>query len=112
MSVLGETVLVSYGDNTLVAYLSDSPTPDQVLQTPEGLRYMSSITTDGHSSFLMTDSKTGVYVLVRKGNLRHRIEPDTSTDHTDGLGLQDCAVVQSQLWLGLRLRSIAVMSSQ
>ncbi len=41
VSVLGETVLVCYGDNTLVTYRSDSSTSDQVLQTPKGLEEVS-----------------------------------------------------------------------
>ncbi len=108
VSVLGETVLVCYGDNTLVMYRSDSATLGQVLQTPKGLVDVSSINTDGHSSFLVTDyDYNSVFVLDRAGNLRHRIQgdPDRGT-------LRDCAVVRSQLWLGYYLSGIVVMSSE
>ena len=63
ISLLGQTVLVCYGHNTLVTYRSDSPTSGRVLQTPEGLQRVRSITTDSYSSsFLVTDHHA-VYVL-------------------------------------------------
>ncbi len=98
VSVLGETALVCYGDNTLVTYRSDSPTVDKVLQTPEELGKVTNIATDGHSSFLVTDRRTGVLLLDREGNPQYMIQPSHGT-----WGLQDCAVQsmwQSQLWLG------------
>ncbi len=108
VSVLGETVLVCYGRNTLVTYRRDSSTAGQVLQTPEGLVNVSSITTDSHSSFLVTDRDTdSVFVLDCRGHLRHKIHATKGSG-----GLQDCAVVQSQLWLGYGGGSITVMSSQ
>lgn len=102
-------MLVCYRPNTLVIYRSDRPSRGQVLQTPEGLKNVSSITTDGHLSFIVTDEwNKSLYVLDRAGNLRHRIQPDTRTDSGS---LQDCAVVQSQLCLGYA-GCITVMSSQ
>ncbi len=91
VSVLGQTILVCY-DNTLVTYRSDSPTPGRVLQTPGGLGGVISITTDSHSSnFLVTDEHA-VYALS-DNFIWHRI-------YTADRLLQDCAVVQSQIWLG------------
>ncbi len=111
MSVLGQKALVCYGLNTLVTYRSDSPTPGQVLQTPEGVELVSSIITDSHSSsFLVTDHTGSVYVLNDKF-LWHRIYTDDRAI-LPGLGLQDCAVVQSQLWLGYAERGLAVLKSQ
>ncbi len=106
VSVLGETVLVCYGDNTLVAYQRHSPTSGRILETPEGLEKVTSITTDSHSSFLVTDWSRGdsVFVLGDRGDLRHKIPR--------GEGLWDCAVVQSELWLGGYTEYIAVMTSQ
>ncbi len=104
MSVLGQTVLVCYGYNTLVTYHSDSPTPGRLLQTPEGLGWVMSITTDCQSSsFLVTDEHS-VFVLDDK-LLWHRI-------YTGDRGLMDCAAVQSQLWLGYNTGDIAVLISQ
>ncbi len=106
VSVLGETVLVCYGRNTLVTYRNDSSIPCRVLQTPEGLGWVCSITTDGHSSFIVMDWMTGsVYVLDRTGTPCHRIPPGTDS------GIKDCAVVRSQLWLGYYRGYISVMSS-
>ena len=107
VSVLGDTILICYGSNILVTYHSESPSAGEVLQTPEGLEWVFSITTDGYSSFLVTDYDSGVYVLDTAGNLSHRIQPDTDNGY-----LQECAVVQSQLWLGYRWGATAVMSSQ
>ncbi len=111
VAVLGETILVCYGDNILVAYNRNSPTTGQVLQTPEGLQLVYSITTDNYSSFLITDySSAALFVLDDRGYLHHRIIPDAGAA-TDNSRLLDCAVVQSQLWLGYEGVSIVVMSS-
>ncbi len=107
VSVLGQTVLVCYGYKTLVTYSSDGH--GKVLQRPDGLSKVHSITTDGHSSFLVVDAPGSVFVLDREGTLCHRIEPDTDT--ASG-ALRDCALVQSQLWLGYWKGTIDVMSSR
>ncbi len=108
VSVLGQAVLVCYGDNTLVTYRSDSPTPGRVLQTPEGLDRVRSITADTHSSSFLATDQHSVYVLSDK-LIWHRI-------YTDDRLLQDCAVVQSRLWLGdfhiSEAGSIAVLTSR
>ncbi len=104
MSVLEQTLIVCYGDNTLVTYRCDSPTPGQVLQTPEGLGWVTSITTDSHSSSLLVTDGHSVYVLDDKF-LWHRI-------YTGDWGLMDCAVVQSQLRLGYENGDIDVLTSQ
>ncbi len=111
LSVLGRVVLVCYGANTLVIHNVDSPTPGQVLHTPEGLREVSSITTGGHSNFVVTGKWPGshyVYVLDRAGHLLYKVRP-----HGERVsGYVDCAVVQSQLWLGYTNGYIAVMTPQ
>ncbi len=106
ISVLGQTLLVSYGRNTLVTYHTDSPIPGRVLHTPEGLDQVTSITTDSHTStFLVTDWVSGsVYVLDDK-LIWHRI-------YTGQKQLHDCGVVQSQLWLGYLNGDIAGLTSQ
>ena len=106
VSVLAKTVLVCYGSNTLVKYPSDVPTAGELLQAPDGLVNVSSITTDGHSSFLVTDSDgDSVFILDEQGHLRHRIRTGTGE-------IQDCAVVGSQLWLGYRYGEIGVMAPE
>ncbi len=119
VSVLGQTVLVCYGINTLVIYRSDSPIPGRVLQTPEGLSFVSSIITDSHSSsFLVTDSQS---VFVLDFNLFwHRIVYKGAgikglllEDEHRRAAIADCAVVQSQLWLGYGIIGIIdVLTSQ
>ncbi len=105
VSVFEQRVLVCYGNKTLVTYRSDSLTPARVLQTPEGLGKVSSITSDSHSSNFLVTGYSSVYVLDNK-LLWHRIYTGSSI-------LQDCAVVQSQLWLGDYFRGgIAVLKSQ
>ncbi len=112
VSVLGETILVCYGKNTLVAFHSDSPTLGQVLQTPEGLVDVSSISTDGHSRFLVTcHTPKSVYVLDISGDVQDIIQPNLS-DLPDDVTLQDCAVAQSQLWVQYYWGHIVVMSPQ
>ncbi len=104
ISVLGQTVLVCCTDNSLVTYRSDSQAPGTVLHTPRRLGRVTSITTDSHSSsFLITDERS-VYALDDK-LLWHRIYVGRGK-------LRDCAVVESQLWLGYEDGVIAVLSSQ
>ncbi len=108
VSVLGETVLVNYDKNTLVMYHSDCP--GQKLKASEKVLKVSSITTDGHSNFLVTDEEAdSVFVLDREGKYRDKIQPNLGKH---SWGLQDCAVFQAQLWLGYKDGSLVVMSFQ
>ncbi len=105
VAVLAESVLVCYGRNTVVLYSKGDSVPARILQQGSGLGpKVSSIATDGHSSFLLTDWDT-VSVLDDRGNLYHRHR------HTERL--LDCAVVNSQLWLGCYdPGSVVVLTSQ
>ena len=108
VSVLGQTVLVCYIDvnlvTTLVTYHSDSPTPGQVLQTPEGLEYVTSITTDTQASIFLVTGDHSVFVLDDK-LIWHRI-------YTGEHHICDGSMVQSQLWLGHYFTDITVLTSQ
>ncbi len=108
VAALDDTVLVCYGRKTLVTYRSDSPNPDQVyevLQIPKEMGEVTNMTTDGHSSFLVTDERSdSVFVLDEQGHFYHRIPTD------GGEYLRDCAVVNSELWLAYP-GQIAVMTS-
>ncbi len=100
--VLGDTLLVGYGRNTLVMFRNDGTTNGQVVPTPKGLGSVRSLTTDGHTSFLVTGWDS-VFVLDDR-LLCHRIQ--------HSMGLRDCAVIQSQLWLGYwNTGTITVMTS-
>ncbi len=113
MSVLGQTLIVQYiyyefprSLDTLVTYHSDRLTPTQVLQTPEGLPRVESITTDRHSSSMLVVAGHFVFAVDDKF-LWHRI-------YRHANALKGCAVVQSQLWLVERYGTdeIVVLSSQ
>ncbi len=104
MSVLGETVLVCYID-ALVTYHRDSLEVAQVLKTLWGLWRIVSTTADSMtSSFLITTMDNSVYVLNDEGNLRHKIDLKEKC--------MDCAVVESELWVGYDRGHISVMTSQ
>ncbi len=107
---LYDTVLVCYGRKTLVTYHGDSSNPDQVyevLQIPQEMGEVTSMTTDGHSSFLVTDEwSDSVFVLDEQGHFYHRIPTD------GGEYLRDCVVVNSELWLAYyNPGQIAVLTS-
>ena len=110
VAALDDTVLVCYGRKTLVTYRSDSSNPDrvyEVLQIPKEMGEVTSMTTDGHSSFLVTyEWSDSVFVLDGQGHFYHRIPTD------GGEYLRDCAVVNSELWLAYyNPGQIAVMTS-
>ena len=94
LSVLGESLLVCYNEETLVMHHTEDASPARKLHTQEALKQISGINTDGHSSFLVT-SHDYVYVLDRMGNMNYRIPAAVG----DNNWLQDCAVVQSELWV-------------
>ncbi len=108
VSVLGETVLVCYGNKTLVTHRRGNSS--QVMHTymhdTWHLDWVCSIATDSHSSFLVTDRYGSVFVLDEMGSPRHMIHA-----LRQGLKLQDCTVVQSQLWLRYCDGSLSVMAS-
>ncbi len=104
VSVVGHKVLVCFGENTLVAYRSDRPTAGQIIQAPEGLEKVYSITSDSHSSSFLVTALHSVFVFNDK-LLWHRIYVSKAL-------LQDCTVVQSQLRLGCFKGYIDFLSSQ
>ena len=106
LSVLGETGLLCYGENTLVTFKcgSDSLIPGEVLQPRQEHRTVTSITTDGVSSFVITDWFGSLFVLNDK-LLSHKIDPSISRS-------KDCAVVQSELWVVDHSGVITVLKSQ
>ncbi len=110
VSVLGESVLVCYSDETLLTYHRDSRRVPQVLKTPEGLRSIVNTATDSiTSSFLVTAlddlRRLCVYVLNKEGKVGHKIH--LKEKYTSPM---DCAVVGSELWVGYH-RFISVMTS-
>ncbi len=107
IAVLGDTVLVVYGDNDLVIYHHGVSTPGQALLRPPGLLTVSGLTTDDHSNFLLTDSYSDtVYVMDISGKLTHTISIPGDRRPVD------CTVVGILLWVGCINGDIVVMSSQ
>ena len=106
VSVLGQTVLVCYANNCLATYRRDSTTSPHVLQRPEGLTDISSITTDGHSSFLVTDQREKcMFVFDEQGYFCHKIDIDIMKGRQRVL-LAGCAVISSQLYVGCNFEQI------
>ncbi len=105
LSVLGETGLVCYGENTLVTFKcrGDNLIPGEVLQPRQERWTVTSITTDGHSSFVITDW-FGSMLFLNDKLLSHKIDPSIFRS-------KDCAVVQSELWVGDRSGVITVLKS-
>ncbi len=107
VAVLGDTVLVVYGGPSLVTYQHGVPTPGKVIPRLQGLGYEYRLTTDHHSSILVTDHVSStVAVLDASGNLTHTIPIPGDRK------AKDCAVVWEQLWVGCANGSIIVMSSR
>ncbi len=93
IAVLEETVLVEYYGGKLVIYRHGGPTPGTVIPWPQGLNYVSGLTSD-HSSFLLCDNVSrSVYVLDVSGTHTHTI---SMSDNRRPL---DCTVVGGQLWV-------------
>ncbi len=106
IAVLGDTVLIVYGGNTLVIYRHNVHIPGKVILEPQGLRSVRSLTTDDHFSFLLTCSVSNtVYVLDIAGNLTHTIPIPGDREP------QACTVVGGQLWVACDNGDIIVMLS-
>ena len=108
IAALGDTILSSYGlhlASGLVIYRHSVSTPGKLLPCPQELGHVRSLTTDHHSSFLVTDT-TAVHVLDMVGNLTHTIPIPGDRKPVD------CTVVGTQVWLACPDGVIVVMSSQ
>ncbi len=106
LAVLGDSVMVGYGNSILVVYRHGSPDPVRVMSYPGGLEEVTSVSTDFHSNFIVTDrGKKSVFVVDASGKLRHTLNIGTDS------WTVDCAVVNRQLWLGCLDGDIVIMSS-
>ncbi len=104
VALLGDTVLVAYTWH-LVMYRHGVPTPGRLLPRPQGLQSVYGVTTDYHSSFLVTYSISHtVCVLDITGNLTHTIP--IPGDRWPW----NCTVAGRQLWVGCADGIINVMS--
>ncbi len=105
LAVLGDSVMVCYAAQPpLVVYRHGSPTPVRVIPRPVEMKWVTFVSTDCHSNFILTDHHTKtIFVLNVSGELCHTVK--TGTD-----SLMGCTVVKRQLWLGGRGGDIVIMS--
>ncbi len=111
VSFLGETLLVCHGHSMststpLVIYQHGVSTTGKVISMSQGLDCVGGLTTDNHSSFLLTGGYPySVYVLDISGDVTHTIPIFRVSDPAD------CTVVGEELWIGNFDGEIIVMSS-
>ncbi len=106
LSVLGDSVIVDYGDtvHTLVVYRHGGPA--RVIPHPGGLKVVTPVSTDWQRHFLLTDyGNKSVFVMDASGKLHHTVNIDTVSE------LRDCAVINRKLWVGCGNGDIVIMSS-
>lgn len=107
IAVLGDTVLVDYRVEQLVIYRHGASTPVKLLPWPQLLKSEFGLTTDHHSSFLLTNSESRVlYVLDISGNLTHTVTIPGTRQQCN------CCVGEGQLWARCYNGYIVVMSSK
>ncbi len=104
-AVLGNTILVLYGDNKLVVYENGVSSSGTMVTWPAGLQDVRSMSSDGASKFLVCDrSSKAVWTLNVSGKLCDKIKI--------GSGVLDCTVGDGKLWVGCDNGDILVMSPQ
>ncbi len=109
VAVLGDTVLVQYGNCTLVLYPHGIQGAGQLLRLPPYMRVVGGLTTDHHSNFLMVAPEDHyVHVLDITGKLTHNIPIPRNNSNKEP---QVCTVVEGQVWVGYDNGDILVMSS-
>ncbi len=107
IAVLGDTVLLGTMGDNLLTYRHGVHTQGKQLPKPQGLRVISCLTTDHHSSFLLVDNVSNtLFVLDISGNVIHTISVPGD------MRPRDCTVVGGQIWVACRNGNIIVMSSQ
>ncbi len=106
-AVLGDNILVEYGDDNLVVYENGASSPGTMVTWPAGLQSVYGISSDGVFRFLVCDSASNaVFTLDVTGKLCDKINIDTDS------GVFDCTVVDGKLWVGCVNGDIVVMSPQ
>ncbi len=106
-AVLGDTILVLYGDDNLVLYENGLSSPGTMVTWPAGLQSVWGMSSDGISRFLVCDEDSNaVFILDVTGKMCDKINIDT-----DSVVL-DCTVGDGKLWVGCDNGDIVVMSPQ
>ncbi len=106
-AVLGDSILVKYGDRSLVVYENGTSSPGTMVSWPEGLQNVSGMSSDGASRFLVCDRESqAVFILGDRGHLCDRVNIHSDSD------VRDCAFGDGKLWVGCENGDIIAMSSQ
>ncbi len=106
-AVLGDSVLVLYGDANVVVYENGVSSAGTMVTWPAGLQSVWGMSSDGVSRFLVCDTDSNaVFTLDVSGYLCDKINIDTDTR------VYDCTVVDEKLWVGCENGDIVVMSPQ
>ena len=115
LAVLGDSVMVGYYGRLrkIFIYRHGSLAHVKEIPFPAGLTAMTAISTDRQRHFLVTDMEAdmttrAVYVMDVRGDYRHEVKVNNDSI----IRIQDCAVVNRQLWVGLWDGYIVIMSSQ
>ncbi len=112
VAVLGDTVLVKYGNCGLVLYPHGIQGVGQRLRLPPDMQVVGDLTTDYHSNFLMVAHKHHyVHVLDITGKPTHNIPIPPWNRDKYARYPQACTVVEGQVWVGYSNGDILVMSS-
>ena len=114
-AVLGDSVLVCYGDN-LVVYKTGVSSQGTMVRYPYGLNSVWGMSSDGVSRFLICDlERNYVFTLDFSGNVCDTIMimmmficSDIMPDN-DNRAL-DCAVVDGKLWVGCLNGNVILLS--
>ncbi len=105
LAVYGDSVIIFIPEDQILVYREDGRTTR--LPWPEGLSKVSSIRTDKHGHILVTDPANNiVFVLDSSGRVHARVEIQTDGE------IQDCAVIDGQLWVGCYNGEIIIMSPE
>ncbi len=120
LAVLGDSVMVGYfpGVAELVMYRHGSPAPVRKIPPLGRDKYVISVRSDCRNNYMLTDRKTrSVFIRDSDGNLQHTVniphtDSDPDSDSDTYSTLEDCVVVNRQLWVGCDNGDIVIMSSQ
>ncbi len=94
LAVLGDSVLVCYGRNTLVVYHKGGVIADKLLTAPASLHAINSLCTDGQTHYVVGDETTGaVHVMSSSGKVLCTMQVPRHKQ------LRDIAVVNRQIWV-------------
>ncbi len=106
-AVLDDSVLMTYEGDSLVIYENGVSSAGTMVTWPAGLHSVNGVSSDGVSRFLLCDWESkAVFILDVSGKMCGKINIDTDS------WVEDCTVVDGNLWVGCSNGDIVVMSPQ